>query len=410
MPERCVAQVPALRGGPADGVRTYVIGVSHDSDASVHDVQRVLRKLRPTTVCLELPDRSAEDPMLTEYRRFVAGEGAFSVSRWHSLYRHGFRSAALERWLGERTDHFTEYRSALVRAAAAKHGGADGDDHAGLEMTVAVQEAAKLGATIERIDAPVEISSARAWNHKDIVSNLWGLGMRWWRTVPKVSCPEAWRVEPPAGWEEYRAGCDTLATAYDLRLPAERNRLALAVGGAGAGTHDGADAAPSKGEGARQIFEGADLRVWLYERDLILADNLYRVAVAAGQEGSSGTAKARGRTRSGSGRSKVKGRGSNSGSAERVVVGIVGLAHVPGVIANWGHQVDCGAKVGGLMSPKSKLPWQKRAMLSVAMLSVAATMFAANSWMANYREAGLRQSDGVDGPKRQGQMAATLVK
>jgi hypothetical protein len=395
MPARCVAQAGA---GSIEGVRTYVIGVSHDSDASVRDVQRVLRKLQPTTVCLELPDlHSSDDPTLMEYRRFVAGEGTFSVPRWYSLYRYGFRSAALERWLGERTDHFTEYRSAL----AAELGS---DETAGLEMSVAVQEAAKLGAKVERIDAPVEISAARAWNHKDIVSNLWALGARWWRTVPKASCPAAWRVEPPAGWEQYRSGCDSLAKAYDLRLPAERNRLALDVG-AGTGTGQGASnedadrnqhSSRSTTEAAKQAFEGGDLRVWLYERDLILADNLYRVSAATAASGARDEPSVGGSTKANNthrrnGRRRAS--GGLSGSKERVVVGIVGLAHVPGIVANWGHQVDCSKQIGGLLHPKSHLPWQKRAMLAVAMVSVTTTMLATSSWVKQYRDANAVRSD-----------------
>lgn len=389
MPARCVAQAGA---GAIEGVRVYVLGVSHDSDASVRDVQRVLRKLQPTTVCVELPDHSSDDPMLMEYRRFVAGEGTFSLPRWYSLYRYGFRSAALERWLGERTDHFTEYRRALSAASG-------GDEKAGLEMSAAVQEAAKLGAKVERIDAPVEISAARAWNQKDIVSNLWALGARWWRTVPKAICPAAWREEPPTGWEQYRSGCDSLAKAYDLRLPAERNRLALDVG-AGAGTGSGnadADRRGSAGtrEGAKQAFEGADLRVWLYERDLILADNLYRISSepatigAQDERGVGGITKGirtHRRTR------RLRAFGGLSGSQERVVVGIVGLAHVPGIVANWGHQVDCSKRVGGLLHPKSHLPWQKRAVLAVAMVSVVATSVVASNWVKNYRDASLARS------------------
>ena len=81
-----------------------------------------------------------------------------------------------------------------------------------------------------------------------------------------------------------------------------------------------------------------------------------------------------------------------TGSQERVVVGIVGLAHVPGIVANWGHQVDCSKKIGGLLHPKCRLPWQKQAVLAVAMVSVATTMFAANTWMKNYRDATLARS------------------
>lgn len=383
MPAPCVVQAG---GTTIEGVSTYVIGVSHDSDASVRDVQRVLRKLKPTTICLELPAVENVDPMLAEYRSFAAGEGSFSLSRWFGLYRHGFRSAALDRWVGKRTDHFTEYRAVLARAAAGPGANADSfSDHTGKEMTAAIKEATRLGATIERIDAPAEISSARAWNQKDIVSNLWGLGMRWSRTVPKASCPPEWKLEPPQGWEEYRAGCDTLVATYDLRLPGERNRLALAVGGAvpaAGGDSPDEEAAPSKGEGARQIFQGTDQRVWLYERDLILADNLFRVSTALGrkQQGVSGRAQRQ--------QQRQIGRRAGGGKPpERVIVGIVGLAHIPGIVANWGHSVDCSAtKVGGLLHPKSHLPWQKRALLAGAMLSVAVTMYLGNRWITDYRD------------------------
>ena len=283
-------------GTAGDGVQVFVVGVSHDTDASVRDVQQVLRKLRPAAVCLELPSRSVEgDGMLAEYRRFVAGEGGFSLRRWAALYRHGFRSAALDRWLGARTDHFTEYRDGCrARSGFAQHPG-------GREMQAAAQEAAELGATVEWIDAPAEISSARAWNQKDIVSNMWRTAVRWHRTVPKATCPDTWKDTPPQGWDDFRASSEALIASYDVRQAADRQRLALDVGGGSGGT--------AKGRAA-QVFEGADLRVWLYERDLILADNLHRVATQL----------------AGPGGRRQRRKGAVGAKHDRAVVGVLGLA------------------------------------------------------------------------------------
>ena len=235
--------------------------------------------------------------MLAEYRRFVAGEGGFSLRRWAALYRHGFRSAALDRWLGARTDHFTEYRDGCrARSGFAQHPG-------GREMQAAAQEAAELGATVEWIDAPAEISSARAWNQKDIVSNMWRTAVRWHRTVPKATCPDTWKDTPPQGWDEFRVSSEALTASYDVRQAADRQRLALDVGGGGGG------GGTAKG-GAAQVFEGADLRVWLYERDLILADNLHRVAAQL----------------AGPGGRRQRRKGAVGAKHDRTVVGVLGLA------------------------------------------------------------------------------------
>ena len=62
-------------------------------------------------------------------------------------------------------------------------------------------------------------------------------------------------------------------------------------------------------------------------------------------------------------------------------------ADVPGVVANWGHRIDCQPRPGGLLHPKCSLPLQKRALLAAAMGGVALTIALANSWLYSAREA-----------------------
>jgi hypothetical protein len=58
----------------------------------------------------------------------------------------------------------------------------------------------------------------------------------------------------------------------------------------------------------------------------------------------------------------------------------VGMAHVPGIVANWGHSVDCSAKPGGLRNPRQSLSLGARTKLGVALLSVSVMMGCANVW------------------------------
>ena len=127
--------------------------------------------------------------------------------------------------------------------------------------------------------------------------------------MPLPGAPPAWSTSPPDNWERYKENCDALTRSYDLRKLADRQQLAKDVG------TEVVDGDPDSGS-ARQIMQGAQQQVWLYERDLCLGAAMHQAAITLATE-----------------RADVK--GSTLGSADRCVVGIVGLAHVPGIVGNW---------------------------------------------------------------------------
>ena len=260
---------------------------------------------------------------------------------------------------------------------------------------------------------PQEVTAARVWNQKDILSNLWGLSVRLANTVPAAKAKPEWATTAPPGWSAYLTQCDQLATGYDLRRGADRSKLALEVGGGvtpeqrlaevvattpsrSAGSspatsvaesaanqiqrlkqatatteHDLGASVASEGREkktagvgqADQAFQGAELRVFLYERDLVLASGLWHAAATTSTASTVNIAARR-----------------RGGGGMRNVVGVVGLAHVPGIVANWGHQVDCSAQPGGLLHPRCSLPWRGRWKLAVMILSGTVTMGCAN-WL-----------------------------
>jgi hypothetical protein len=81
----------------------------------------VLRKLRPAVVCIERPSTRSEE-QLQGLRDFISGSAPLTWAGFYGLYSQGYRSAALERFLGPRTDHMKQYSAAQLRCGAVAAG------------------------------------------------------------------------------------------------------------------------------------------------------------------------------------------------------------------------------------------------------------------------------------------------
>jgi len=302
-----------------DNCDVYLLGVVHDSAASMRGAEELVASVLPDVVCLEQPqdnDGGGDEgrlrlldgeqwSALQRYREFLASP--ISLSGWFGLRRHGYKHHVLAKWVGARRDRLQVYAAAQRAPGGSVR----------CEMGAAEGAARRVDAAVHRIDLPHEIAEARVWALQDVGTRLAGAAVRWGSSVDGESVPDEWKSVAPEGWAQHRSESELLAAEYDLSKHSERRRLADDVNG----TRNGKmvkNKQPEPADPGRvralNVLHGPARQVWLYERDLILARGLHSAAVGAAAKAGKG------------------GRGR--------VVGVVGLAHVPGIVDNWATRTD----------------------------------------------------------------------
>ncbi len=122
-----------------NGKEIYIIGTAHVSSKSIEDVKRLVKEVKPDTVCVELCEQ-----------------------RYNSIvHRKSWESMDIFRVIKERKAFFLLMQ--LLLSFFYQKVGKKFKIRPGMEMMVAIEEAENLGAYIELIDRNVNITLKRAW-------------------------------------------------------------------------------------------------------------------------------------------------------------------------------------------------------------------------------------------------------